>query len=149
LFSPFAGRLSDRIKPQIVASIGMIITCIGLLLFTFLNGSTSMTYIVLSLILLGFGFALFSSPNTNAIMSSVDKRFYGIASGTVGTMRLLGMMVSMGIAGMVFNLFIGKVQITPEYYTAFVKSINIAFFIFCVLCFLGFFASFISGKSKH
>lgn len=149
LFSPFAGRLSDRVKPQIVASAGMFITFIGLLLFTFLNGSTSMTFIVLSLILLGFGFALFSSPNTNAIMSSVDKRFYGIASGTVGTMRLLGMMLSMGIATMIFSIFIGKVQITPEYYFVFVKSVRISFFIFCALCFLGFFASFISGKSKY
>ena len=149
LFSPFAGRLSDSVKPQTIASVGMILTSLGLFPFTFLNGESSMLFIVISLVVLGFGFALFSSPNTNAIMSSVDNRYYGVASGTVGTMRLLGMMLSMGIAAMIFSIFIGKVQITPEYHPVFIRSVNIAFLIFCILCLLGFFASLISGKSEN
>jgi MFS family permease len=48
-------------------------------------------------LLLGLGFALFSSPNTNAVMSSVNKKFYGVSSGTIATMRLIGQMLSMGM----------------------------------------------------
>jgi len=148
VFSPFAGRLSDRIEPGIVASLGMALTSFGLLLFVFINNNTSLTFIVTGLILLGFGFALFSSPNANAIMSSVENRLYGIASGSVGTMRLLGQMLSMGIAMLILAIFIGKVQITIEYYPAFIKSLRTVFFIFAVLCFGGIFASSKRGKLR-
>lgn len=148
IFSPFAGRLSDRIEPRVVASMGMILTAVGLSLFTFLNEKTTLEFIVGSLILIGFGFALFSSPNTNAVMSSVKKRFYGVASGTRGTMRLTGQMLSMGIAMLIFAIYIGRVQITPEHYTLFLRSAKAAFIIFASLCFGGIFASLARGKVR-
>ncbi|MFH2013118.1 MAG: MFS transporter [Pseudomonadota bacterium] len=148
IFSPVAGRLSDRIEPRIVASIGMMLTSLGLFLFTFLKGETSLSFIISSLILVGFGFALFSSPNTNAIMSSVEKRSYGVASGMVGTMRLVGQMLSMGIAMLMFALYIGRVQITPEYYPLFLKGLKVIFIIFASLCFGGIFASLARGNMR-
>ncbi len=54
---------------------------------------------------MGIGFALFSSPNSNAIMSSVEKKHLGVASGVVGTMRMVGQMLSMGIAMMLLARF--------------------------------------------
>jgi EmrB/QacA subfamily drug resistance transporter len=146
VLSPMAGKLSDRVEPRIVASMGMVVMTIGLFLFSLLDNETTLTFIIFNLILLGFGYALFSSPNTNAIMTSVEKRYYGIASGTLGTMRLVGQMLSMGIAMLLFALFIGRVQITPEYYSSFVESIKAAFMIFSVLCFIGIFASMARGK---
>jgi MFS family permease len=148
IFSPLAGRLSDKIEPRIVASAGMTLTVVGLLLFTFLNSTTDLAFIIFSLVLLGFGFALFSSPNTNAVMSSVEKRFYGVASATLGTMRLTGQMLSMGIAMLVFALYLGRAQITPEKYPAFLTSTKTAFIIFAVLCFGGIFASLSRGKVR-
>ncbi len=81
LFATPAGRLSDRVEPRYVASAGMGLTAVGLALLTLLTAATPMTWIVASLVLLGFGFALFSSPNTHAVMSSVDRSLYGLASG--------------------------------------------------------------------
>ncbi|HSA94833.1 MAG TPA: MFS transporter, partial [Acidobacteriota bacterium] len=85
--SPFAGRLSDRTEPRLIASLGMALTAAGLLLFSFLRADTSVLYIIASLACLGLGFGLFSSPNTNAIMSSVETRQLGLASASLGTMR--------------------------------------------------------------
>jgi len=96
---------------------------------------------------LGAGYGLFSSPNTNAIMSSVDKRFYGVASGMNGTMRLLGQMLSMGIAMMIFAIFICPVEITPEYYPRFISSLHYAFILFTIFCIIGIFASLVRGKN--
>jgi EmrB/QacA subfamily drug resistance transporter len=144
--SPFAGRLSDRIEPRIVASMGMALGAAGLFLLTFLHANTSLIFIVADLIILGLGMALFSSPNTNAVMSSVEKRFYGIASGTLGTMRLTGQMFSMGIAIFIFALHIGHTQITPEYYPAFLRSMKSAFILFGGLSVAGVFASLARGK---
>jgi len=145
IFSPLAGRLSDKIAPRVLASAGMAVNTIGLLLLTFLSPNTPLSFILISLMVLGFGFALFSSPNTNAIMGSVDAKTYGIASATVATMRQIGMMLSMGTAMLVFAVLIGRVEITPEYYPAFETSVHIVFIIFAALCFGGIFASLARG----
>ncbi len=141
VFSPVAGRLSDRVSPGLVASCGMGLTALGLLAFTFLGRGTSLAFIVGTLFFIGLGFALFSSPNTNAIMSSVEKRHLGLASGAVSTMRLLGQMVSMGIVTLIFAMVIGRVEITPDRHEQFLKSAGIAFLVFTLLCGLGVLAS--------
>ena len=148
LFSPLAGRLSDRIEPRLMASAGMSITVVGLIFFVFIGPNTPKVMIVLILAFLGFGFALFSSPNMNAIMSSVEKRYLGIASGTVATMRLLGQMVSMAIAMVVFAIFIGREPITPANYSEFLKSVRISFLIFSLLCTLGILFSLMRGELR-
>jgi EmrB/QacA subfamily drug resistance transporter len=148
LVSPYAGRLSDRVEPRIIASIGMGVTVLGLALLTILSEATPLWYIIACLVLLGLGFGLFSSPNTNAIMSAVDRRYYGVASGMNGTMRLLGQMLSMGIATTIFAVVIGHVEITPQYYDAFINSVQIAFVIFTVLCLFGVGASLARGISR-
>jgi MFS family permease len=126
----------------------MGLTTAALVFLAFISEDTPVAYIIFSLLLLGIGFGIFSSPNMNAIMSSVEKRFYGIASGAVGTMRLLGQMVSMGIATLLFTLIIGRVQITAQQYSAFVECVKIAFIIFSVLCFGGVFLSLSRGSLR-
>ena len=147
-FSPLAGRLSDRFEPRLIASSGMAFTTAGLLLLVFLDSDTNLWFIIMSLVLLGFGFALFSSPNTNAVMSSVEKRSLSIASATLGTMRLTGQMFSMGIAMLILSIVMGRVQITPEFYLQFQLSVRYAFITFTILCFGGIFASMARGNSR-
>jgi hypothetical protein len=120
----------------------------GLFFLIFLTENTTLVFILACLVLLGFGFALFSSPNTNALMSSVDNRFYGVASGTLGTMRATGRMFSMGITILIFSIYIGRVQITPEYHPVFLKCVTFSFSLFAVLCFGGIFASLARGKVR-
>jgi len=148
IFSPITGKLSDKIDAGKVASIGMAIISVGLFVITFIGKNSSIWFIIPILVVFGIGYALFSSPNSNAIMSSVEKKHYGLASGAVGTMRLVGQMSSMGIAMMIFSVFIGKVEINPSNYDQFIISIRTAFFIFAVLCFIGIFFSLARGKSK-
>jgi EmrB/QacA subfamily drug resistance transporter len=146
--SPLAGRLSDRIEPRIVASLGMTLTTAGLLLFAFVGEGTTLAFIIPGLAVLGLGFGLFSSPNMNAVMSSVERRFYGVAAGTVSTMRLVGQMLSMGLAMLVFAVVIGRVEITPEVYVQFLSGVRIAFIVFAALCFAGIFASLARGRVR-
>jgi len=148
IFSPLAGRLSDRVEPRIVASIGMTLTTAGLLLFAFVSEETTLAFMIPGLAVLGLGFALFSSPNMNAVMGSVERRFYGVAAGTVSTMRLIGQMLSMGLAMLVFAVVIGRVEITPEVYAQFLSSVRIAFIVFAALCFAGIFASLARGRVR-
>jgi EmrB/QacA subfamily drug resistance transporter len=148
VFSPLAGRLSDKIEPRLIASAGMMITAIGLFSLVFIGAGTSKVLIVLTLAFLGFGFSLFSSPNMNAIMSAVENRHFGIASGTVATMRLLGQMTSMAITMVVFAIFIGREPISPSNYDPFLKSVRVAFLIFSSLCTIGILFSMFRGQVR-
>jgi MFS family permease len=146
LFASFAGKLSDKYDSRILSSLGMAIIVVGLLFLSFLGMSSSNFYISVSLVILGTGFGLFSSPNTNSVMSSVEKKYQGVASATVGTMRLTGQMMSMGLATMIIHMFIGEARITQTNYHLFLSSIRIIFLLFSFFCFLGVFASLARGK---
>jgi MFS family permease len=149
IFSPLAGRLSDRIEPRIMTSTGMALTTVGLCLLVFLGEGTSLGFITASLVLLGLGFGIFAAPNISAIMRSVENRSYGVAAAASSTMRQTGAMLSMAIVMLLFALFLGNVQITPAYYAQFLKSTHVAFIIFAVLCFGGIFASLARGKTQR
>lgn len=147
--SPLAGRLSDRVESRIVASAGMALTALGLVMLIFLGTDTPLAYVIAALLLLGLGFGFFSSPNMNAIMGSADKRSYGVASALLATMRTLGQMLGLGITLLIFSVVIGPVAITPPYYGAFLTSTHIAFSFSAVLCVLGIFASLARGNVRE
>lgn len=148
VFSPLSGKLSDRIDPRLVASVGMALTALPLFLFVFLNEETGLWFIVASLVLLGLGFALFSSPNTKAVMGSVESRYYGVVSGTLGTMRMAGMVFSMGITMLLFSIYIGNAQIAPESYPLFLKCMRLTFIASTALCSGGIAASLARGPVR-
>ncbi len=149
VLSPFAGRISNKVETRTITAIGMAITTIGLSLFIFLNENTQLYIIILGLILVGTGLALFSSPATNASMSSVSKKTYGTASATVSTMVFTGQLLSMGVVLLIFALYLGNVQITFQYYMTFLKSLNVAFIVYTAVCFAAIFALILMGKNKN
>lgn len=148
IVASFSGKMSDKKDPRVLASIGMSISVLGLFLLSFIDKNTHNLYIICSLIILGFGFGLFSSPNTNSVMSSVEKRFYGIASATVGTMRTTGMMFSMAIAALSIHVFIGDEKVTADNLSEFIMSSKIVLVIFTILCFIGIFTSMVGIQKK-
>ncbi|MFC1905721.1 MFS transporter [Chloroflexota bacterium] len=148
ILSPVAGRLSDRIEPRFIVSAGMAICAIGLTLFVFLDQDSALWSIILDLVILGVGFSLFTSPNMNAAMSAVETRDYGTASGTMQTMRVLGQLMSMGVAMVIFSIFMGRADITPEYYPQLVQSYRTIFIIISVLCFAGIFVALAGGNVR-
>ncbi len=141
VFSLVSGKLSDKIAPPTLATIGMILSFAGLTGLCFICTTTPIYVLVILLLTLGIGFGIFSSPNTNVIMGSVDKKYYGQASATTGTVRLTGQAFSMGIAGMAIALQVGDRVIEPEVYPAFLQSLHITFIVFAVLSIVGVFAS--------
>lgn len=148
LFSTQAGKLSDRVEPRVIASAGMGLTATGLAYFVFLSPATPLWLVAGNLALLGFGFAFFSSPNMSAIMGAVERRQYGLASGTVATMRLLGQMCSMTIATVFLALFIGREEIQATNYPEFLLSMRSCFALFVVLCVVGMAFSLFRGNVR-
>ncbi len=146
ILSPYAGRLSDRISPFKLASLGMGLCATGLMVFSFLTVDFSIVVIVLSLMVVGVGFAFFSSPNTNAVMACVEKEDYGVASSILATMRSTGHSMSMAIVTFVVSITLGNVTLSEADPVRIVRMMRIAFVVFTCVCFLGV---YISSKRKQ
>ena len=149
IIAPIAGRLSDRYVPQILAAIGMGLGTVSLVLFSFLDFNTSLTFLVISMVLYGIGFGLFSPPNTNVIMGSVPPKDTSVASAAVATMRTVGQAMSMGILTLVFAFIMGNVAISPEVYPLLVQSSQITCVICVVLCVASVFASLVGIRAEN
>jgi MFS family permease len=149
LFSPFAGRLSDRVQPRYLASLGMTMCSIGLVAFALLSENSPVWLIVGLLLWEGLGFAFFSSPNMNTIMSSVEKSQYGQASGSAATMRVVGQMVSMIIATLFFSWLFGAQKVDEVQAPLFLKAMRWAFLSFSAIGIAGIYFSFNRGRMNR
>jgi EmrB/QacA subfamily drug resistance transporter len=157
LLSPISGRTSDRIGSQILSTSGMIVIAVGLLLLSTLGSASGVAVVILYLLVLGAGMGLFSSPNTSAVMGSVEKRQLGVASGTLATMRTTGQTLSLAMTGavvatvasskVVSSLFTGvdPSQVAVES-TAFIHGMSLAFVVCAIVAFIGAVFSFVRGK---
>ena len=149
VLSPFAGKLSDRGQPRYLALSGMAIIAVVLTAVAFfLTPDSPVVMLFIMLGLFGVGFAAFSSPNTNAIMGSVERKNYSMASATTGTVRLIGQALSMGVTTMIISIFIGDRAITPEVSTQLMKVIHVTFLLFALLSSFGVYTLSVSDRRK-
>lgn len=116
LVAPLAGRLSDRYSPRNLATSGCLFAALGTLMLIFIDQQSSLSYIGAALMILGLGFGLFSTPNSNSIFGSVAETRLGIVSALLNLARMMGQMVGMAIITLLITLLIGKTSITPEQY---------------------------------
>jgi MFS family permease len=148
LLSPLAGRLSDRLEPGRIASVGMGITVLGLVGLALPGAAQSLPVVVGCLLTLGLGFALFSSPNTNAVMSAVERRQYGIAASTLGTMRLVGQMLSMALTVQLLAALGAEDKVTLQAHAGFARAAGITFGVLAGLCMVGVGASLARNRKS-
>ena len=130
IMAPNAGKLSDKIHPQKLAAIGMGIATIAMVILTFLTKDTPLYLVVLAMILQGFGMGLFSSPNMNAIMSSVPPKEAPTASASQATMRTIGQTMSLGLLTLVFAWVMGTLELAPQYASMIVQASQTI----CLIC---------------
>lgn len=149
LVSPAAGRRADRSSPQLLANVGMASCTAGLLLAACTLGpDTPLWVLVTALALIGLGVGIFITPNTVVILSGVDSRRYGMASGIVGTMRTTGMTVSMTTATLVFSLFMDGQVVGQESLPGFLTSMQSGLVAFAIFSCAGLGAGLGRGKGK-
>ena len=148
LIAPNSGKLSDKIHPQKLAAIGMSIATITLLILIFLDVNTPLYLIVIAMILQGIGMGLFTTPNTNAIMSSVPPNETPNASAAQSAMRTMGQTISMGLLTLVFAWIMGNLKLSSQYAGLIVQSSQLVCIICTIICIIAIFASLVGIKSK-
>ena len=146
VFSPVMGNLSDKVRPHKIATAGMMICVAALVMFSFIDEDTGLWFAVSALMTAGFGFAVFSAPNTNAIMERVREEDYGIANSIVATMRTYGQSASMGIVSVVMGMILGDLPMEEAQIPDLILTVRTSFYVFIVLCVMAVFLSAFRGK---
>ena len=141
LLTPKIGRLSDRYSPFKMSSAGMALCAAGTTFYIFLHEESGAAYIIAALLVTGLGFSLFSSPNTNAVLSCVEKKDYGVANSLLNTMRSIGQTSSMVIVTIVVTVLLPGIQLNQADPVHLTHVINVTFVIFTVMCIIGVFIS--------
>jgi len=150
IFSPFVGKLSDKTDSRYLSTLGMVILAVGLIGCSRLHSETALIYLIGCEILLGIGFAFFSSPNTSAIMNSVGKKDYSSASASLSVMRQSGMVLAMAVAMCSISIFLGSTEmLSPETVPYFLTSMKTTFYIGTALCLIGAVLSYSRGAARQ
>ena len=103
LIAPFSGILSDRLGSRWLCTLGMAVLTAAFVLLSRMTPDFSKLQIAWRLAVSGIGVAIFIAPNNAAAMTAVPRKFMGVAAGTVATVRNLGMVMGIALAGTIFN----------------------------------------------
>ena len=131
--SPLMGRLSDKYAPTKLAALGQSVITAGLIGFALTVHTLSLYLLIPMLMITGTGFALFAAPNNNAIMSSVEKQHYGLATSLLSTTRLFGQVLSVAMMNLILSL--SWHGLAPQ--AALLQNLEIALLIFALCAGLG------------
>jgi MFS transporter, DHA2 family, multidrug resistance protein len=95
--APIAGRLADRYHAGILCAAGLVAMAIGLTLLAYVPAGAGAPDFLWRMLICGFGFGFFQTPNNRAILTSSPRARSGAAGGMLSTARLLGQ--TLGAAG--------------------------------------------------
>ncbi len=104
LIAVLSGRMADRYKVGILSGTGLAIMCGGLALLATMPSHPSSVDIAWRMMICGFGFGFFNTPNNRAIIISAPPARTGGASGMQATARLLGQTTGAALVALVFGL---------------------------------------------
>lgn len=147
--APISGRLSDKYEPRIIATCGCLIMFCAFSVLRGVGSDTSLYLIGGALMMLGIGFGLFTTPNNNAALSSIDKSRLSIGSALLNMARIMGNMVGTALVLVLVSVFIGDKAITPAQYDALLTVIHWALSISCLNALIGAYFSFTRGNIRQ
>jgi EmrB/QacA subfamily drug resistance transporter len=166
VIAPISGILADRIGTRWLASIGLAVACVGLLLISQLDAHTSLFDMIWRLVITGIGQGLFQSPNNSALMGAAPRGQQGSAAGFLATGRVVGQSVSVGLAGAIFValggstagaiLTLSRLSHSPHLspgatialQQTFVDAFHAAFIVCACIAAIGVFTSLVRGQEK-
>lgn len=155
IISPISGVLTDRFGSRFLATLGLAVVTAGLLTMTTIDADTSVLGIIVRLFFVGTGTAIFSSPNTAAIMSSVPPDRLGTASASQTTARTIGNAIGIAVAGAIFASEAASYALSrsPDGLAdpavradAYVNGIEVALIVAAVVAAVGIPASLLRGR---
>lgn len=157
LAAPLSGSFSDRRDSRIVSSAGMGVMALGMFLLSFMNTDTPDWYIVMAMALAGLGSGMFQTPNNSAVMGNAPAEHRGAASGTLATMRNIGMVMGVAVSGALFNLNSSHAEAVYSAQglsgplleqTSFTYGLHVTFIAAAIVALLAMGASLVKGRVR-
>jgi MFS family permease len=148
VMAPVAGALADRLRPGLIAGVGVAMVLAASALAIGLGSGSSLRYVVAVLALKGFGFALFSSPNMTIIMNSAAASELSIASALGAKARSLGMILGMLVTSLLIALRLGD-DAVEDHPLEFVDVVTTGFTILAVVNSLALLVSVVAGLRRQ
>ena len=141
LLAPIAGSLSDRLGSRALASIGALLTAIGLLSLAFLGVDSTVWDVLPRQMLVSGGMAFFGSPNGSALFGSLPRARYGVGGAYQSLTRNLGQSVGQAVAAALWSAVVlansGGVLADRAPAEALVAGFRVAFLVAAGLALLG------------
>ena len=157
LIAPLSGYLSDRMDSRYISSAGMAIMAFGIWQLSNLRADSDIIYLILGAGTLGLGSGLFLTPNNSAVMGSIPDSKRGVASGMLGMMKYIGMVLGVAISGAVFSssrlwfmasLQTQNLQNTPLATGAFESALHVTYLVGAGFAVIAIFTSLIKGSTQ-
>jgi len=158
ILSPICGRLSDRYGSNLLGTVGLTFNAAALIWFSTLSARSSYTTVLVSLVLFGFGLALFAPANTASIMGSVPAEKRGVASGIRNTINQTAGVFSVPFSLLLMTLVIpynklsqivsGSPLVDSNEIALFLKAINRACLILGIITLLAIIPLVLAGWKK-
>jgi EmrB/QacA subfamily drug resistance transporter len=150
---PFSGKLSDRIDPRLIASLGMLGITIDLLLLSiFLEEDTPYWFFMVAALILGISLGAFISPNSNSIMSAAPKEKLGVAGGLMNLSTQVGFSIGTALSTAVFfilrNSFHRSNGLPVKDPVNYIPAMKIMFAIFVGVGILSVLVSYLRGPEE-
>jgi EmrB/QacA subfamily drug resistance transporter len=160
IVAPYMGRVSDKRGARIVATVGITLQILGIIVYLFLGPSSSIYIVILGSLITGMGGAMFWPSNSSAIMAHAEQRRFGIASGLSRLFSTMGMMGSFIIVFVVaafsiprsqaFQIFVGtSTKLTGSVANAFVTGMHYSFVAMIVVLLVAGIISWSRGKEDR
>lgn len=139
--APFSGRWADKMHPEYIIILGLILCTASLVGTAYLDQYSSIYYIYATLSISGIGIAIFHSPCTVASLRDVPKKEMSVASSLTATARSMGILGSQIIISLAISHYVGKETVNPNTIPAFLQSMKFSFLflssinVICILCY--------------
>ncbi len=157
--APLSGRFSDRVGARIVATLGLSVQIVGILIYLTFGLSTSLYVVVLGAVVYGSGNSAFFAPNNSAVMSSAPPKAYGVTNGLLRTMANMGMLSSFSLALLIaslsiprayaFQIFVGAGKIDGQLSSAYIAGMHTALLSSIALLLVAIILSILRGKESR
>ncbi len=157
--APLSGRLSDRVGARVVATIGLSVQIVGVLIYLTFAISTSIYVVILGAVVYGSGNSAFFAPNNSAVMSSAPPKAYGVSNGLLRTMANVGMLSSFAVALLMsslsiprvyaFQIFLGVGKINGQLSLEYIRGMHTALLASIVMLLIAIVLSVLRGRETR